>query len=314
MEKPRNQAAQKGIPGAGGVPGFHGFRRRADRLLPVGDDRALRPLGDGHQPGAVPVEDTLGPFFGTVGFHHLQCGRLGGFHDVGETQGLFEFLGGAEPGHFDGEIRGDVHVQHSRHARVAGDAEYGDDGVERELGYLRRHHGGGPDAIGEMRLHVGGRGLRRQRAGHVDRPVRVGGHVDDGETGGTALEDPDRRPVDAVAVHLVPDHRAVPVVSLKSEETGRNTQQSRPGQVVQRHAARHLGHDRARFIRQDIGLLLRARDPVHPVDHVHDVAADAHYPAGPVDVLEHETQLPPCVPMTTARSIYPVKSRYKRLG
>ena len=63
MEESRDQSAQEGIAGAGGVPGFHGFGRRADRLLPVGDDRALRPFGDGHQAGAVPVENTLGTFF-----------------------------------------------------------------------------------------------------------------------------------------------------------------------------------------------------------------------------------------------------------
>ena len=289
MEDPRDQSAQEGIPGAGGVPGFHGFRRRAERLLAVGDDRTLRPFGDGHQAGAVPVENTLGPFFGSAGFCHLQGGGLGGFHDVGETKGFLEIFSRSESGYLDGEIRGDIHVQHGGYARLTGNAQHGDDGVQWELGDLRRHHGGRPDVVGEMRLHVRGRGLRRQGAGHVDRPVRVFGHVHHRKARCAALEDPNGRPVDAVTVHLLPDHRAVPVVALESEEPGRDPHLGRPGQVVERHPACDLGHDRTRFIRQDIGFLLRSRDPVHPVDHVHHVASDAHYPACAVDVLDHET-------------------------
>ena len=142
-----------------------------------------------------------------------------------------------------------------------------------------------------MSLHVRGRGLRRQRAGHVNRPVRVVGHVYDRKGGRAVLADPDGRPVDASAIHFVPYHRAVPVITLEAEEAGRNTQKGRPRQVVEGHPAHHLVDNRAPFIGHDVGLFLRARDPVHAVDHVHYVASHAHNSAGPVNFLEHQTLL-----------------------
>ena len=112
-------------------------------LLPVGDDRALRPFGDGHQTGAVPAENTLGPFFGSVGCPpSASAAALAGFTTSARQRASSKSSADPSPATSMAKSGGTSTSSTLGTPASRRNAQYGDDGVQRKLGNFRRHHGG----------------------------------------------------------------------------------------------------------------------------------------------------------------------------